>query len=283
VSCRSLRRCSYIHLYGDPSARTLDLNAIKHYINEKLPWANVDVRPEFLSYHLKEYEIESFARRLAEIRVRNPLNQKFNYEPLYGEVYYEKRVLRGEIKVSGVLYDGFKLQALLSGLIREEESTLSHAHIIFTSRLFATWGEEDGRYHIRVIILGYPSIISTSGAVEGPAMPREFYRLQLVLMSIGATQQIDLLKERFRGRYIDYDDERLSEVMKGYVMQALFYQIFGEAFCSSRKCRLYNAHWQEELLEAQLSTQEFCDYHLSLLNKLKHYDADKEMGRVSDI
>ncbi|NHV97727.1 MAG: hypothetical protein HA494_08115 [Thaumarchaeota archaeon] len=276
---RSLKSCRYIHLYEDPSAKTLDINVIKQYVSEKIPYAIVDARAEFTRYHLKGYEVDSFARRLASIRVKNPLTKMPNQEPLYGEVEYEKRVLKGEIRGSGVLYDGFELQTLLSQLIGEEESTLSHAHIVFTSRLFATWDEGDGRYHIRVIILGNPSIISTTGVAEGPAMPKEFYRLQQTLLAIGATQQIELMKERFRGRYIDYSDERLNEVMKGYVMQALFYQIFGEAFCSSRRCRLYNAHWQEELIEAQLSKQEFCDHHQSLLNQLKQ---DEEEDRGDD-
>jgi len=274
VPWRSLMRCRYIHLYEDPWAKTLDITVIKQYVSEKIPYTIVDVRPEFTRYHLKDYEVESFARKLASTKVKNPLSYKFSQEPFYGEIEYEKRVLSGAIRGSGVLYDGFKLQTLLSQLIREEESTLNHAHIIFTSRLFATWDEGDGRYHIRVIILGHPSIISTTGVAEGPAMPKEFYRLQHALLSIGATQQIELLKERFRGRYIDYDDERLNEVMKGYVMQALFYQIFGEAFCGNRRCRLYNAHWQEELLEAQLSKQEFCEHHQSLLNQLKQNGED---------
>jgi hypothetical protein len=278
VHWRSLKSCRYIHLYEDPSAKTLDINVIKQYVSEKIPYAIVDARPEFTRYHLKGYEVDSFARRLASIRVKNPLTKMFSQEPLYGEVEYEKRVLKGEIRGSGVLYDGFELQTLLSQLIGEEESTLSHAHIVFTSRLFATWDEGDRRYHIRVIILGYLSIISTSGVAERPAMPKEFYRLQQMLLSVGATQQIELMKERFRGRYIDYSDERLNEVMKGYVMQALFYQIFGEAFCS-RRCRLYNAHWQEELIEAQLSKQEFCDHHQSLLNQLKQ---DEEEDRGDD-
>jgi len=183
---------------------------------------------------------------------------------------------RPERRFLGILYDGFKLQSLFRELIREEESDLSHVHIIFTSRLFGTWDEGDGRYHARVIICGYPSLISTSGIVEAPAMPKEFYHLQQRFAMLGASAlPTEMLKKEFQGRFIDYDDKRLSEVMKGYVMQALFYHLFQEPFCSHKKCRLYNAHWQEEVLEAQLGGQEFCNHHQTLLNQLKNELAEE--------
>jgi hypothetical protein len=57
--------------------------------------------------------------------------------------------------------------------------------------------------------------------------------------------------------------------MKGYVMQALFYHLTLDPFCSDKRCRLYNAHWQEEVLEAQLSQPELCEQHSEMLEKLK--------------
>lgn len=266
---RSSGRCKYIHLYADPSTSTLDLNVIKRYIDDKIGWMVVDIRSDFVTYHLKSGDIDLFARKLAEIRVKNPFTQTLNANPLPSEVEFEKRVLKGELKGVGVLYDGFRLQTLFGDLISQEESDLSHIHIIFTNRLIATWDDGDRRYHARVIILGYPAIISISGVVEAPAMPKEFYTLQQLFSGFGGQQRFELLKDRFRGRFIDYDDARLNDVLKGYVMQALFYQIFEEAFCTDRQCRLYNAHWQEDLIKAQFSAQEFCEYHKSLLNQLK--------------
>jgi len=77
------------------------------------------------------------------------------------------------------------------------------------------------------------------------------------------------LKERLKGSFIDYEDERLSEVMKGYAMQALFYHLVGDPFCQDKGCRLYNAHWQEELIFAQLgSGYEFCGRHSKILDSL---------------
>jgi hypothetical protein len=38
-----------------------------------------------------------------------------------------------------------------------------------------------------------------------------------------------------------------------------------EAFCDDPRCRLFNAHWQRELLGAQLGGQDFCGRHRATL------------------
>ena len=78
------------------------------------------------------------------------------------------------------------------------------------------------------------------------------------------------LKKRFKDKFIDYDDTRLTEVMKGYCIQALFFYISGEPFCEDNKCRLYNAHWQEEVINAQLAKPEFCKKHKMLINNIRN-------------
>jgi len=38
--------------------------------------------------------------------------------------------------------------------------------------------------------------------------------------------------------------------------------VTGQPFCEERGCRLFNAHWQEDLLYSQLGAGgEFCKYH----------------------
>jgi len=78
----------------------------------------------------------------------------------------------------------------------------------------------------------------------------------------------DVLKGELKGRFIDHGDPRLTEVMKGYVMRALFFHLTGNPFCDHPDCRLYNAHWQEELIRAQLDGKyEFCRDHRKSLNR----------------
>jgi hypothetical protein len=258
-----------VHLYGEPSSKTLDLQEVAGYLKEKLGKISVDVRGPLVAATSSE-DAESLARKLAEAKVRDLTNPSVRTEPLPGEVEFELKLLRDpSLRFTGVLYDGFRLHAVAQELLPAGELDMDHAHIVFTNRLFGTWDEGDGRYHARVSIYGFPSLISTTGIVEAPAKPKEYYILKQRYAVLGGLIPLEGLKERFRGRFIDYDDERLTEVMKGYVMQALFYHLTLDPFCSDKRCRLYNAHWQEEVLEAQLSQPEFCERHSEMLEKLK--------------
>lgn len=231
--------------------------------------SQIKLRKDFIQHYLgalsggeKERAINSLAEELAGIKVRNlgvcPLGRDSVFSvPTCGEIEYEKnKMLNARNKSMGILYEGLALKAIFSALIRRQESGLKHLHIIFTNQLLATFDEDDLRYHLRASIYGSPSIISTSGIVEAPAKPKEFYLKE----RLGMDRQV--LKKEFRGRFIDYDDKRLTEVIKGYILQAIFYRLSGEPFCENKKCRLFNAHWQQELLQAQIKNKkELCRRH----------------------
>jgi len=153
-------------------------------------------------------------------------------------------------------------------IVPRDERLPELVHIFFTNRLFATWDDSNQRYHLRTSVYSIPSVISTTGLVEAPAKPREYYLLKQQYEKLG--RDITGLKDKFKGRCLDYGDSRLTEVAKGYVMQAVFYSLTGEPFCQDKGCRLYNAHWQEELILAQLeSGYEFCQRHTELLPRLR--------------
>jgi len=117
-------------------------------------------------------------------------------------------------------------------------------------------------------VYAFPSVISTTGIVEAPARPREYYLLKQQYEMLG--KDLLELKEKFKGCFIDYEDEHLTEVMKGYALQAVSYSLTGDPFCEDKGCRLFNAHWQEELIFAQLESQyEFCEYHTKVLDSLR--------------
>lgn len=135
-------------------------------------------------------------------------------------------------------------------------------HIVFTNRLIGTWDRSGQRYHARVSIYGWPSIISTTGVVEAPAKPQEYY--------FGLMADLDerQLREELAGRFVDYGDPRLTELLKGYTMQAALYHLVGQPFCDNPGCRLFNAHWQEQMIRAQLTTAgEYCPKHRKLLKE----------------
>lgn len=258
----------YMHLYDDYSVENLDPYTLADYLRKKLVNIKVDVRPPLVENC--EEALEDAGERFARTRVRNLDAPKADFDPLFGEIKFEEGLIRDpSSKVTGVLYDGFSLQEVFRDLIPEKEMDYFHVHIIFTNRLFGTWERGDHRYHARVSVYGFPSLISTTGIVEAPAKPKEFYRLKRQRAIEGQTAMaLEELKEKFRGKFVDYDDERLTEIMKGYVMQSIFYHFMLDPFCGDKRCRLYNAHWQEEVLKAQLSHPEFCGDHESDIEEL---------------
>ena len=264
---------AYIHLYNDGASETLNFPELVTYLQGLFPNTEIDTREDFYTHFCKipdEKSEEQMAHQIAGIRIRN-LNQANSFsKPLPGEIDFEKKgIKKPQTRPFGILYDGFELSLLLQKPISPVEFSAKHLHIVFTNRLFGTFNPDDHRYHARVSINSYPCIISTTGIIEAPAKPKEFYILKQRLSYLGPSDAVMIeLKERFRGRFIDHEDERLTEVMKGYIMQSWFYQVTGEAFCPNKNCRLFNAHWQEELIHAQLKAgPEFCPHHEAELTK----------------
>ncbi len=266
----SIKPPRFIYLYDGAKTDKLEMARITSYLERKLKEVPVILRDEFLAHYLsrlppsqKEERIDSLARELAQLKIRK-INERRFFQPLPAEVEYEKRkLLNPKLKAFGILYEGFKLATLFGKLIPKEESSLECCHIAFINQLFGTWDQNNHRYHARVSVYSFPSLISAIGLVEAPAKPRELYlRRQLGSDPI-------VLKEEFKARFIDYEDPRLTEVMKGYSLQAIFFHMMGDPFCKNKNCRLYNAHWQEEVIHAQLEIpDELCKDHQTILRSL---------------
>lgn len=260
-----VRRLNKVLLYDEGTARALNIEEIAEYLRKKLAKVEVEARGNPFAPYLLQDKISDYARKIASIKIPDATRRMLSgQEPLYGEIEYEKRRILGKTRAFGVLYDGLELQRLFFELIPREERSFEFVHIFFNNRLFATWDEHDRRYHAGVSLYGIPSIISTTGVVEAPAKPREYYLLKQQYEML--EKDLQELKDRFKGVFIDYEDERLTEVVKGYAMQAVFYSLVGDPFCQDKGCRLYNAHWQEELVFAQLESEyEFCQRHAKFL------------------
>jgi hypothetical protein len=256
---------SEVFLYGDSSAGTLDMKELATYLRSLFPQISIEVRDGFIGHHFRG-NVEELAQKTARTKVRDASRPFESFDPLLGEIRFEEKLIsRPDKRVSGILYDAPRLQLIMRDMILSRELNLRVVHILFTPRLFGTFDDSDRRYHARVILCGYPSMISTSGIVVAPAKPREYYMVRQRLRALGKDVPAEVLEEQVKGRFLNYDDPRLTEVMKGYVVQALMYSITSEPFCGDENCRLYNSHWQEEVLASQLGEKEFCDKHLSLI------------------
>jgi hypothetical protein len=162
------------------------------------------------------------------------------------------------------IIDGFYLQRIYSRIIDENESQLNHIHLVFEDNLVCTYDENDKRYHARPVICGSPSIISIPSIIEGPAKPKRYYFKQMLkdLLSISSKE----IEKEFAGTFVSYNDPRLIQVATGYAIQAIFFFLTnGNPFCSEYPCRLFNSHWQEELIYTQVINPVLCKEHLRLL------------------
>jgi len=216
-------------------------------------------------------DLDGMARRLAQLRVTDPTAPRGDRELLYMEVQAERRALGTPGRtVRGVLYDGFALSALLDEALPPERRVGDELHLVVTARLIGSFDADDLRWHARTSIYGRLSIISTTGLVQAPARPREYY-LALDRLARAAPRELveAQLQAEFGDRCLQEDDERLTEVLKGYALQAVLYHLTGEPFCDEPTCRLFNAHWQEEMLRAQLEPPELCPEHTQLLAALR--------------
>ncbi len=236
---------SQIILYREGVSEEL-LLSLSIYLQDKL---NLPVSIGKLSYP------QSSASLLASLRIRGPRGER--REPLPLEVELEKEGLEKNSPPKGVIYEGWDFMKFIRSFL--PFCSPYHLQILLTSRLLST--PEGGIHHIRSVLLGYPSIISTSGLVEGPAKPKEFYLARRLLGDdLAGYQALEA------SRYLRYEDPRLPSVLRGYALQAFFYHATGYPFCPDKRCSLYNAHTQEELITAQLEgPYELCPHHQKLL------------------
>jgi hypothetical protein len=228
----------------------VDSEVVAEEINKIFPGCRIDIRPPF------RYE-----QKMIEQAMIADIKQPFEKQPEQPN-QEQDRWMDGMIS----LYDGFAMQKMFAEMTPTAEMSLAHIHIIFTSLLTCTFSEDDWRYHGRAVICGTPSIISTTGIVESLAKPREFYLAQLGGRALADNES---LKKKFKGRFIDYDDEeKITAASINYVLQAIFFFITGgEPFCNNKDCRLFNAHWQEDLIHI-IEKRTLCSLHRNLANKL---------------
>lgn len=250
-------------LYDGVGQPWFDAAAVAAYLARWLPWLRVEVRRGVFQHALGAAcgpeALAGLAEDLCRVRVSDPRRQvaERTRRPLKPELDYEMRLLAGAARpAAGVAYDGLELQRLAFNVLPQAERHQRAVHVWVTERLIATWDEADRRYHARVSLYGFPSILSTEGMVQAPARERAFY----VARRLGLGEAADP-----GGQALRHEDPRTTEVAKGYAMQALFYAFTGEPFCHEAGCRLFNAHWQREMLAAQLGGTEYCPRHAQML------------------
>ncbi|HID07383.1 MAG TPA: hypothetical protein EYP10_09570 [Armatimonadetes bacterium] len=263
-------------LYVEDGETALNVDELVEYVKGKLPYLPIELRNEFVLHHVgnERTALQDIAKQVASARIfRIDANEVVN-EPFPAEVDYEyRRLSQCSKNLLGTFYSAYHLQTIYWKLVRPSERSLSYVHIILTKLLIGTFDDASGRWHARTIVLGYPNIISLRGLVEAPAKPREFYALKRAITALGGELPTDAIINALRDCSLTgLEDSRMTEVVKGYILQAIAYHVSLKPFCEDASCRLYNAHWQRELLRAQLDGDyELCTYHEQLFTYLAQH------------
>lgn len=171
-------RFSKIYIYDEPSVPELQLDSLVDFLKDTFD-VPVEKRPNIFSK--KGIDI---AHAIACSRVFNTKQEFQRHEPTEEEVQFELDTFQDSSKSENIiLYDGFEFQKIVRELIPNEES--ENFHIIITNKLTCTFDYADYRYHGRALIGANPSTISTTGIIEAPAKPREYYMELMTSMGIG--------------------------------------------------------------------------------------------------
>lgn len=258
-----------IYLYDGIGRPWFSPDRVREHLQQWLPGIPVSERGDLLLDGKQRHQdsdrmlesLPAIAKSLASMRVVDPTREPGNVAPLKPEIDYEIRLFTGKSSpTSGVVYDGNDLQRLAYGMLACAERRLGFIHIWFTERLFGTLDENDRRYHLRAGVYGQPSIISSSGMAAAPARDRNYYLARRL-----GVHPDDPSMEESGGDHLQHGDDRFTKIAIGYAMQAVLYALIGEPFCDDPGCRLFNAHWQKQMLNAQLGEPDYCYRHTQIL------------------
>ena len=264
-------KISKIFLYDEPAVQEIQISNLKNFL---LKTFHVDVEiKECIFNNLDAKNIE----KISSCRIFEPKVPFKKHLPNKQEIDFEKSVCKDTKLMEKttmvedakriedvVMYDGFELQNIIYDVITKNDSESNNLHIVFTNRLICTYDTTDSRYHGRTVICSNPAIVSTTGMIEAPARPREYYFEAMKYKMQGL--DIQDLKKKYSEKFLDYHDNRLSKISEGCLLQAIFYYMTGDAFCDSLDCRLNNAHWQKDLLYSQLKIGKLCNKHQAILD-----------------
>ena len=254
-------KVSKIVFYDEPAVPEIDLDGLVRFA-EDVAGIRTERRGSIMTYGGRDSPSRVAASRIFRLGVPFTV-----HEPTPEEIRFEERNVRDTANNPNITYyDGIELQNAFGDMIPAAEAVRDVLHVIFTNKLCCTYDGADSRYHGRAVICANPSIISTTGMIEAPAKPREYYMELITNSRLGVN--VPGLKRKYAGTFLEYRDGRLGEVARGYFLQALLYHATGEPFCGSRDCRMFNAHWQRDLLHSQIEVGALCARHREALDRV---------------
>jgi hypothetical protein len=255
-------KLSKVILYQEPTVPEIQLVEIEKFIANTFP-VEIELRGNFF-----KSTNEKIFEKIASTRIFDLKKQFKKHIPSIEDVRIEKEGRDTSDQETMMLYDGFEMQKIITEFIPTGERTDSTLHVIFTNKTTCTFDDNDDfRYHARALIGSNPAIISTTGIIEAPAKPKQYY---LDLMTCFSEEEVKEIKEKYKGKFLESHDSRLHKIAEGYLLQCIMYYETGEAFCEDKECRMFNAHWQKDLFYSQIENRKFCKKHSEIMDELKN-------------
>ena len=254
-------KISKIIIYKEPSVPKINLDKIKEFIFKEFR-IKIEIRDNIFNKLDK-----NTCEKIASTRIINLKKSFEKHNPTINEILIELENKDMSNKEEMALYDGIELNKIIKELIPKTEGNQDTLHIIFTNKLTCTFDQNDFKYHARTWIGSNPAIISTTGIIEAPAKPKQYY---IDIITNISKESIEEIKKKYKGEFLEYNDPRLPDIVEGILLQIIFYYETGDAFCDNIQCRLFNAHWQKDLFISQIENKKICEKHEKVLSKMKN-------------
>ncbi len=248
-----------IILYDEPSVPEIKLKNVVEFLKKVLATPiQIEIKNNFF-----QNSNDHIFERIAKTQIFD-LKKKFTeHNPTTVEILNEKKNYDNQIE-NAVLHEGLEFQKVIIENIpwNDDKNTL---HIIFTDKIVCTYDKDTARYHARIWIGPNPVIISTTGIIEAPAKPKQYY---YDIMTNFSKKSVNEIKRKYKGEFLEYHDSRISDILEGILLQIITHQETGEGFCDDSNCRLFNSHWQKELLLSQIENKKMCEKHKKLFKEI---------------
>jgi len=256
-------KISKIILYNEPTVSKLNLKNIQKFILQTFG-INCEFRENiFKKLNEKEYE------KISNTRVFDLKKPFQKHISSITEISIESQNTDMSREKEIPIYDGIEMSKVIEEIIPHQENIENILHIVFTNKLTGTFDLDDYRYHARAWVGSNPIIISTTGIIEAPAKPKQYY---IDLMTNFSNESEETIRQKYKGEFLEHDDPRLPQIIEGCLLQSIMYYETGDVFCKDVQCRLFNAHWQKDLFISQIKNPSLCNQHAKILTKMKNND-----------
>ncbi|MGI5820232.1 MAG: DUF6775 family putative metallopeptidase [Armatimonadota bacterium] len=253
-----------IYIYDAPDAIGLNIGVVAQYLAELLPEVQVHTRTDFFTYHLGRFDPSQVDVLTGEIAAR--LEEREVHNLVSPALRDEMAPLTPEDRDLGVVYLAGPLQDVMGPLLLEEERGESHLHIVHITQAIGRFQAGEPLLRLQIMQHGQPTVISTTGFVEVPELPREYTFRRAQLLAFGMDDAAEDLDGRYADETLGHGDTRVTRVAVGHALQAVFRRWLGEGSCDDPSCPLHRARTHDELFTAHLSEESgLCDRHARML------------------